>query len=135
MYFFPYGKKGCAIDSVGSHPRFLRRMTPSAWRRRRGTGFWRSEGFIVSQPTSSSRTALSSKPYPLNMPSRPLRRSSSPRKNVAGALDFSRSCSYGEMGRQIIRHIKFMAFIGAFDSTFGFCVRKSYLKRVEGGYR
>ena len=30
MYFFPYGKKGCAIDSVGSHPRFFERMNTAA---------------------------------------------------------------------------------------------------------
>ena len=39
MYFFPYGKKGCAIDSVGFHPRFLRRMTPFSVEEEKGNGF------------------------------------------------------------------------------------------------
>ena len=41
-------------------------------------------------PTSSSRTAPCSQPYPADMPFRTLHRSSSPQKNVACALDFLR---------------------------------------------
>ena len=41
-------------------------------------------------PASSSRIPLCSQPYPWDMPSRTLHRSSSPQKIVAYALDFSR---------------------------------------------
>ena len=47
-------------------------------------------GIYPFPPTSSSRTALRSQPYPADMPFRTLHRSSSPQKNVACALDFLR---------------------------------------------
>ena len=47
-------------------------------------------GIYPFPPTSSSRTALCSQPYPADMPFRTLHRSSSPQKIVACALDFLR---------------------------------------------
>ena len=47
-------------------------------------------GIYLFPPTSSSRTALCSQPYPTDMPFRTLHRSSSPQKKVACALDFLR---------------------------------------------
>ena len=54
---------------------------------------------------------------------------------VSNPPPFKEISPYGEMERQIIGRNNSWLLLGAFDSMFSFSVRKSYDKRVAGGYR